>query len=135
MRQDDIFGSGTEDQAGPPDLLRHLWKVYAKDIKKRLRLRAKEGKSTVTLEQALKLAPAADFVKFARSYLNKHRVVENFPDDANHGVKLSNDSTCVICPRINVRGTMQGTAAHAITPGLDRAGRKGTRSGGSVPIT
>jgi hypothetical protein len=83
-----------------------------------------EGPQPQALDLARELAsaPVGAFLSWASDFLQRNRVVENFFVDFNHGVRLSNNDTLVICPGTHVPGTMQECHAIAVT-GSDAPGQ------------
>jgi len=105
-------------QGGFPHLIMHLWQEFTDDLDRELKKRQAEGKQTLTLEQALIKAPALTFCEFASNYLKTNRPVEQFFIDENYGLRLSNNKTVAVSPGVDIRGTMQGSGAVPVTPGM-----------------
>ena len=71
-------------------------------------------------------ATAEKFWNFAADYLNKHRMVENWPADRNIGIKLSNNVRVLIHPVTKAgSGDMQDSSSVSITEGQTQPGQEG----------
>jgi len=77
--------------------------------------------------------PATSFVKWASDFLSVNRVVETFFVDANHGFRLANNDLVVLCPGIELQGTMQESYAIPIVA-EERKGKDVQSSGTNIRI-
>jgi hypothetical protein len=74
--------------------------------------------------------PAADFWEFCGQYLDKNRVVENWPADSNIGVRLSNNQRALLSPASNAgTGQMEETHSVSVTEGKSQDGQEGVVDG------
>lgn len=121
---------------GSDNLIQHLWDQFVLlYLKPKIEDMEAQGKPTVDLETAKKKTPATVFLNWAFEYLTNNRVTESFYVEANHGVRLTNGASVVICPGGGEqRGTMQDSVAIAITEGLDRPGNPQMQSGNTLRI-
>ncbi len=120
-----LFDEIKHTQAGMPHLLQYLWNRYVLHLQEEISKRQEAKQPTVTIQEALKRAPAISFVTWASDFLKETRVVENFFVDANHGIRLANMDAMVICPGTTIQGTMQESGAIAITEGKSQADNEG----------
>jgi hypothetical protein len=119
------FDEIAHTQAGMPHLVQLLWDRYLEHLAKEIETRKEKGLGAVPLPEAIRRAPATHFVEFAANYLKRNRVVENFFVDENHGLRLSDNTTCVVCPGTNVQGTMQDAGEVGVTRGESQPGNEG----------
>lgn len=102
-----------------PHLMQHLWNEYKRWLEaKRQQLLAQGLKSVLSLDEAVRKAPATSFVRFCVDYLRDQRPVELFALDANYGFRLSNNVSVALCPGIESSGPMQDAQAVAVTEGI-----------------
>lgn len=113
-------------QGGLPWLLDHLWGRFCR----KLRRAAKQRRQPLAVDQV----PAEAFLKWARRHLERCRVVETFPLDANVGVRLQDNTMCSICPGVDHTGTMEDAGDVPITQGRSQANQRGVQPGGAVGI-
>lgn len=112
---DALFDSTQHTTSGAPHVSQFLWDRYKDHLAERIEERIAKGLATITLEEAIKKAPAVAFIKFCAGYLAEHRVVQSFFVDMNHGIQLDNNERFVICPGTEIRGTMQPSHSVDIT--------------------
>ena len=110
-----------ENTTATPDLLQHLMEKFQE------KLTAADGCKKADQQLIESIRP---FLDFCSTYLNDNRVVQNFAADANHGVVLSDNTRCMICPEVNLSGTMQDSAAIGISSGQGQPGQEGV-----VPVS
>lgn len=112
-------------KSGYPDVVTFLEDRYREHLAEVIANRQAAGQPAANLDVALKRTSLAAFVRFARQYLNEHRVVENFFVDQNHGVRLDNGLAFVVSPMVDLGGTMQDSGAVGITQGRSQLGNEG----------
>ncbi len=135
VNNEPVFDPAKYTTAGQPHLIEHLWRQFRAWLCAQIDRRTAAGKPSIGIDEAMTRATAAQFMAFATKYLARHRPVENFFVDTNHGVVLSNGSRLVISPGVDLRGTMQGATAVGVTAGESQPGLNGvTGSGGPVGI-
>jgi len=105
-----------EKAAATPDLLQHLVEKFQESL---------EAADGCKKADAALIERTRPFLDFCKTYLSDNRVVQNFPADANHGVVLSDNTRCMICPEVNMSGTMQASSAVGITTGESQVGQEG----------
>lgn len=122
-----------------PNLFDMLWTAYTRHLKLKLDERRASGHKVVSLEDALKNAPASHFLQFCTNYLTEHRPVQQFPADANLGFMLSNNVRALLCPAVSYGyagqgGQMQDSHDVGVTRGHSQPGLNGVVNDGSIPI-
>lgn len=123
-------------QGGAPHLLEYLRDKYVEVLNERISLLHQQGKKTSfsSGDAVVRSGVFRDFYAFACEFLAEHRVVENFFVDANHGLVLSNNDRVVICPSVDIAGTMQDSGAIAVTQGRSQQGNEGVITSDSLSI-
>lgn len=134
MAGSDMFDSAAHTQGGLPHIMQYLWDAYCLHLKEELEKRQAAGKMTVDLPTAKQKAPATDFARWATEHLAENRVAESFFIDANHGIRLSNNSMVAICPGVEIRGTMQDSNAIQVTEGRSQPHQEGVTTKGGLRI-
>lgn len=120
------FDSTNHTQAGHKHLLQHLWDLYVAHMKETIEARKQKGERVLSIERAVHVAPAMNFVEWAAAYLLENRYAENFYVDENIGLRLTNDDHVVLCPGIaTIQGSMQDANAIEVTTGEDKKSPKG----------
>ncbi len=129
-----LFDATKYTTAGQPHLVEHLWSQFRAWLLQNIEARKKAKKPTIEIDEAVARATAAQFMAFCVKYLAKHRPVENFFVDTNHGLVLSNNARVVVSPGVDLRGTMQGARAVGVTAGQSQPGLNGVSLGEDHPI-
>lgn len=120
-----IFSVEAPTEGKQPHMIQFLWQEYLKELEAGIEKRQQAGQLVLTLAEAARKAPATAFCAFCARYLQEHRVVENFFVDMNHGVRLSNNKSFVVCPSTDIQGTMQSEDRGVnITQGRSQAGNE-----------
>lgn len=131
----ELFDSTLHTQGGLNHLMQHLWDAYCLHLKETIDERIEKRISTVNLETAKSKATATHFAKWATEYLKEFRVTESFFIDGNLGIRLANSVCVAVSPGVEIRGTMQDSAAIQVTEGRSQLGNNGvTGDGGSLRI-
>lgn len=125
MTGSDMFDSIQHTQGGLNHLIQYLWDKYVEHLKEAVEKMQATARPVVNLEMAKKKAPATHFAKWCADYLKENRVTESFFVDGNLGMRLTNSDTMVICPGIEIRGTMQDSGAVAVTEGKSQNNKNG----------
>jgi hypothetical protein len=126
---DQLFDPIHHTHGAMPHLLQLLHQEYMQHLLDRTQP-GYSGEEYKPVAEGSSRASLPDFMDFATGYLATNRVVENFFLDMNHGIRLSNQKSCSICPGTDVAGTMQDSGAVAVTQGLSQKGMEGV-----VPVT
>jgi len=129
-----LFDSISHTQGGVTHLIQLLWDEYLNHLREAIEKRAKAGKASVTLVEAIRRAPATDFAKFAADYLAVHRPVQSFFIDENLGILLRNQKSVAVSPGVEIRGTMQDAGAVQVTEGLSQEGLNGVTPSDNLSI-
>lgn len=130
VNETEMFDDIQHTQQGMPHLLQFLWDEYVNFLKRETAKREKKKQKSVPLPIALKNTPATAFLAWAAKYLKKHRVGQQFYVDENLGIQLTNLRSCVICPGVTIRGTMQDSGAVEVTQGRSQPGNEGVAKSG-----
>jgi hypothetical protein len=138
--QEDLEEQHQDTHTGAiPSLMDLLWMAYGRHLKLKLDERRASGQKAVSLEEALRRAPASHFFDFCCDYLSRHRPVQQFPSDANMGFMLSNNRRALLCPPVEggysgAGGQMQDAQAVGVTQGRSQPGMGGVFNDGGIPI-
>jgi len=98
-----------------PHLIQHLRREYALHL----------GKAA-TDPGAMDGVGADAFISWAAQYLSDNRTVENWPADANIGLRLSNNKRVLVHPATGEgTGQMQESGAVHVTKGQTQPGQEG----------
>ena len=109
--------SSMRGQADVPHLIQFLKDEFVKYLEK-------GGKGPAETQTAQL------FWEFAAEYLEKNRTVENWPADANIGVRLSNNMRMLLHPATaEGTGQMQDSGAVGVTEGQTQSGQEGVIDG------
>ena len=100
-----------EQTTSTPSLMTVLWRAFKETM----------GEETASFA----LQETNPFLAFCDDYLTTNRVVQNFAVNSNHGVVLSNNVRCTVCPEINLSGTMEDSNAVGISSGESQPGQEG----------
>lgn len=125
VNNEPLFNSIAHTQGGSPHLLQYLLDEYVKHLNGRIEERTKRKEKSVDLSTAVKNTSMMAFLKWAKEYLTKVRPVTNFFVDENLGIRLNNNANVVLCPGINIQGTMQDAGAVNVTHGVSQSGQEG----------
>lgn len=89
---------GGQPANGVPHLLEHLWALYTRKIEDDILARREAGLPAVTLDEALRRAPAHSFYKWATDWLDENRVSSQFFLNDNLGLRLTNGDSVAVSP-------------------------------------
>lgn len=134
VNNEGLFDSIAHTQGGVTHLTQLLWDAYVERLRGRIEDRKTQGKPAVTLEEAIRRAPATDFAKFCADYLAVHRPVQSFFIDENLGILLRNQMSVALSPGVEVRGTMQDSGAVQVTEGMSQEGLNGVVNASNLSI-
>jgi hypothetical protein len=130
----DLFDPVTSTTSNLPHLMELLLAEYRTYLTSEIEKKQAAGQRTISIAEALTVAPFNNFFNFCVRYLTINRPVENFFVDMNHGLKLSNNVSVVVCPGVNPQGQMEDSGAVNITTGLSQPGTRDGYQGNEVRI-